>query len=59
MYITMPSFEKARVLVVGDVMLDRYWHDCSPAELKQLTGLDAPETLFSVQELKKTSMTYF
>ncbi len=28
-------------------------------ELKQLTGLDAPETLFSVQELKKTSMTYF
>lgn len=28
-------------------------------ELKQLTGLDEPETLFSVRELKKTSMTYF
>ena len=21
-----PRFERARVLVVGDVMLDRYWH---------------------------------
>ncbi|MGL5610484.1 MAG: bifunctional heptose 7-phosphate kinase/heptose 1-phosphate adenyltransferase, partial [Aeromonas veronii] len=26
MKITLPDFEKARVLVVGDVMLDRYWH---------------------------------
>ncbi len=25
MKITLPDFEKARVLVVGDVMLDRYW----------------------------------
>ena len=25
MRITLPDFEKARVLVVGDVMLDRYW----------------------------------
>ena len=24
--ISIPSFENARVLVVGDVMLDRYWH---------------------------------
>jgi len=22
----LPSFESARVLVVGDLMLDRYWH---------------------------------
>ena len=22
----LPSFEKAKVLVVGDLMLDRYWH---------------------------------
>ena len=22
----MPSFQEARILVVGDVMLDRYWH---------------------------------
>jgi siroheme decarboxylase len=28
-------------------------------DLKQITGLDDPETLFSVRELKKTSMTYF
>ncbi|GAA4500274.1 bifunctional D-glycero-beta-D-manno-heptose-7-phosphate kinase/D-glycero-beta-D-manno-heptose 1-phosphate adenylyltransferase HldE [Pseudaeromonas paramecii] len=26
MKITLPDFEQARVLVVGDVMLDRYWH---------------------------------
>ena len=26
MHIEIPSFEKARVLVVGDLMLDRYWH---------------------------------
>ncbi len=26
MKIQIPAFEKARVLVVGDVMLDRYWH---------------------------------
>ncbi|KFZ39083.1 heptose 1-phosphate adenyltransferase [Shewanella mangrovi] len=25
MKVTLPAFEKARVLVVGDVMLDRYW----------------------------------
>ncbi|HXH03095.1 MAG TPA: bifunctional D-glycero-beta-D-manno-heptose-7-phosphate kinase/D-glycero-beta-D-manno-heptose 1-phosphate adenylyltransferase HldE [Candidatus Competibacteraceae bacterium] len=26
MKITVPRFESARVLIVGDVMLDRYWH---------------------------------
>jgi len=26
MKITLPDFEKAKVLVVGDLMLDRYWH---------------------------------
>ncbi|WP_413701189.1 bifunctional D-glycero-beta-D-manno-heptose-7-phosphate kinase/D-glycero-beta-D-manno-heptose 1-phosphate adenylyltransferase HldE [Psychromonas sp. KJ10-10] len=26
MKITLPEYEKAEVLVVGDVMLDRYWH---------------------------------
>ena len=26
MKIQIPAFDKARVLVVGDVMLDRYWH---------------------------------
>ena len=26
MHITIPDFSRARVLVVGDLMLDRYWH---------------------------------
>lgn len=26
MRLTMPSFDRAKILVVGDVMLDRYWH---------------------------------
>ena len=26
MKLEMPPFQQARVLVVGDVMLDRYWH---------------------------------
>ena len=26
MHIAIPDFSKARVLVVGDLMLDRYWH---------------------------------
>jgi D-beta-D-heptose 7-phosphate kinase/D-beta-D-heptose 1-phosphate adenosyltransferase len=25
MKLSMPRFEKARVLVIGDIMLDRYW----------------------------------
>lgn len=29
MHLFMPNFERARVLVVGDVMLDRYWHGTS------------------------------
>ena len=24
--LTMPEFAKTRILVVGDIMLDRYWH---------------------------------
>ncbi len=26
MKFVMPRFDKAQVLVVGDLMLDRYWH---------------------------------
>lgn len=26
MHLTMPLFDRAKILVVGDVMLDRYWH---------------------------------
>ena len=26
MKLEMPSFQDARLLVIGDVMLDRYWH---------------------------------
>ena len=29
MQLSMPHFESARILVVGDVMLDRYWHGVS------------------------------
>ena len=29
MHLTMPYFDHARILVVGDVMLDRYWHGSS------------------------------
>lgn len=29
MQLSMPHFENARILVVGDVMLDRYWHGVS------------------------------
>lgn len=29
MHLTMPNFERAHILVVGDVMLDRYWHGMS------------------------------
>ncbi|ACE86096.1 bifunctional D-glycero-beta-D-manno-heptose-7-phosphate kinase/D-glycero-beta-D-manno-heptose 1-phosphate adenylyltransferase HldE [Cellvibrio japonicus] len=29
MQLSMPYFEQAKVLVVGDVMLDRYWHGAS------------------------------
>lgn len=29
MRLTMPEFDSARVLIVGDVMLDRYWHGSS------------------------------
>lgn len=29
MHLYMPNFERARILVVGDVMLDRYWHGMS------------------------------
>lgn len=26
MHLNMPSFDRAQILVIGDVMLDRYWH---------------------------------
>lgn len=29
MHLFMPNFDRARILVVGDVMLDRYWHGMS------------------------------
>ena len=44
MKITLPDFEKARVLVVGDVMLDRYWH--GP------TGRISPEAPVPVVQVK-------
>ncbi len=29
MHLSMPNFDRAHILVVGDVMLDRYWHGMS------------------------------
>ena len=29
MHLTMPYFERAHLVVVGDLMLDRYWHGAS------------------------------
>ena len=29
MHLTMPYFERAHIVVVGDIMLDRYWHGMS------------------------------
>ena len=29
MHLKLPQFDRARILVVGDVMLDRYWHGAS------------------------------
>ena len=30
MKVTLPEFERAGVMVVGDVMLDRYWYVRKP-----------------------------
>lgn len=30
MKVTLPEFERAGVMVVGDVMLDRYWYGHQP-----------------------------
>ncbi|MFQ6370729.1 bifunctional D-glycero-beta-D-manno-heptose-7-phosphate kinase/D-glycero-beta-D-manno-heptose 1-phosphate adenylyltransferase HldE [Shewanella sp. YIC-542] len=45
MKVTLPPFEKARVLVVGDVMLDRYWS--GP------TGRISPEAPVPVVNIKQ------
>ena len=33
MKVTLPEFERAGVLVVGDVMLDRYWYEIGRAHI--------------------------
>lgn len=33
MKLSMPRFDQAPVLVVGDVMLDRYWHEIGRAHV--------------------------
>lgn len=47
MDITIPTFEKARILVFGDLMLDRYWHGTTqrispeaPVPIVQLQSFD-------------------
>lgn len=44
MSISIPDFSKAKVLVVGDVMLDRYWH----GPIKRISP-EAPVPILNVQ----------
>ena len=46
MKLLMPQFARAQVLVVGDVMLDRYWHGS--------TGRISPEAPVPVVKVSKT-----
>jgi len=38
MKVTLPEFERAGVMVVGDVMLDRYWYRPDQPHLSGSTG---------------------
>ncbi len=44
----LPQFDKARVLVAGDVMLDRYWHGATAR-----ISPEAPVPVVRVQELEE------
>ncbi len=46
MKLSIPSFENARVLVIGDVMLDRYWHGS--------TGRISPEAPVPVVHVRES-----
>ena len=48
MKIQIPSFEQARVLIVGDVMLDRYWH--GPAAR---ISPEAPVPVVKIEEIEE------
>tara|TARA_R110001583_G_C5615141_1_gene405699 strand:+ start:78 stop:1508 length:1431 start_codon:yes stop_codon:yes gene_type:complete len=48
MKITLPEYEKANVLVVGDVMLDRYWH--GPAAR---ISPEAPVPIVNVKQIEE------
>ncbi|MGB1263222.1 MAG: bifunctional D-glycero-beta-D-manno-heptose-7-phosphate kinase/D-glycero-beta-D-manno-heptose 1-phosphate adenylyltransferase HldE [Cognaticolwellia sp.] len=45
MKVDIPAFEKARVLVVGDIMLDRYWHGPT-----QRISPEAPVPVVKIQQ---------
>ena len=48
MRITLPEYEKAQVLVVGDVMLDRYWHGPTAR-----ISPEAPVPVVKVEEIEE------
>ena len=48
MKITLPEYEQANVLVVGDVMLDRYWHG-STARISP----EAPVPIVNVKQIEE------
>ncbi len=48
MKISFPDFSKAKVLVVGDVMLDRYWHGATSR-----ISPEAPVPVVNVQQIEE------
>ena len=48
MHVQIPSFKNAKVLVVGDLMLDRYWH--GPTER---ISPEAPVPVVHVNEIEE------
>ena len=50
MKVTLPEFERAGVLVVGDVMLDRYWYGPTSR-----ISPEAPVPVVKVEKYRRTS----
>lgn len=55
MTLALPDYNRARVLVVGDVMLDRYWHGparrISPEAPVPVVKVELQESIGSINPL--------
>ena len=49
MKVTLPEFERAGVMVVGDVMLDRYWYGPTSRISPEAPVPNTFETFFKIQ----------